>query len=161
MARKTIYLVRHGQYTFEDSRGEGSLTEVGREQARLTAQRLRSLPIKAIACSTLQRAVETAETIAVELSHASSRRSRSLRECVPCLPSDEAAAFAEITPEEIARGGEQASQAFDRFFTHPRRGDRRELLVCHGNLIRYFVCRVLRIPPEAWMRRRVYGPGLV
>lgn len=27
-----------------------------------------------------------------------------------------------------------------------------ELVVCHANVIRYFLCRVLQIPPEAWLR---------
>lgn len=27
-----------------------------------------------------------------------------------------------------------------------------EVIVCHANVIRYFLCRVLQIPPEAWLR---------
>jgi len=27
-----------------------------------------------------------------------------------------------------------------------------EVIVCHGNLIRYFFCRALQLPPEAWLR---------
>jgi serine/threonine-protein phosphatase PGAM5 len=27
-----------------------------------------------------------------------------------------------------------------------------EIIVCHANVIRYFVCRALQIPPEAWLR---------
>lgn len=26
------------------------------------------------------------------------------------------------------------------------------MIVCHANVIRYFVCRALQIPPEAWLR---------
>lgn len=26
------------------------------------------------------------------------------------------------------------------------------ILVCHQNVIRYFACRALQLPPEAWMR---------
>ena len=25
-------------------------------------------------------------------------------------------------------------------------------MVCHANVIRYFVCRALQLPPEAWLR---------
>lgn len=25
-------------------------------------------------------------------------------------------------------------------------------MVCHANVIRYFVCRALQFPPEAWLR---------
>ena len=28
-----------------------------------------------------------------------------------------------------------------------------DILVCHGNVIRYFVCRGLQLPPEAWLRQ--------
>ena len=27
-----------------------------------------------------------------------------------------------------------------------------EVIVCHGNIIRYFFCRALQLPPEAWLR---------
>ena len=27
-----------------------------------------------------------------------------------------------------------------------------DILVCHGNVIRYFVCRALQLPPDAWLR---------
>lgn len=27
-----------------------------------------------------------------------------------------------------------------------------EVIVCHANVIRYFLCRALQIPPEAWLR---------
>ena len=28
-----------------------------------------------------------------------------------------------------------------------------DVLVCHGNVIRYFVMRGLQLPPEAWLRQ--------
>jgi serine/threonine-protein phosphatase PGAM5 len=30
--------------------------------------------------------------------------------------------------------------------------DEFEIIVCHGNVIRYFFCRALQLPPEAWLR---------
>jgi len=27
-----------------------------------------------------------------------------------------------------------------------------DVLVCHGNVIRYFVCRALQLPSDAWLR---------
>ena len=27
-----------------------------------------------------------------------------------------------------------------------------DVLVCHGNVIRYFVCRALQFPPDAWLK---------
>ena len=30
--------------------------------------------------------------------------------------------------------------------------DSHEVIVCHANVIRYFICRALQLPPEAWLR---------
>eukprot|EP00392_Amoebophrya_sp_AT5.2_P003163 g3168.t1 len=35
-----------------------------------------------------------------------------------------------------------------------------EIIVCHMNVIRYFVCRALQIPPEAWLRFRGDNCGI-
>jgi serine/threonine-protein phosphatase PGAM5 len=130
MDRKVLYLIRHRQYMYDATSGEGSLTDLGREQARLTAQRMHMLPISAIYCSTLQRAVETADIIAAELPGVPLRRSHALCECIPCVPSDDAPTFADCTLEEIASGAEQCSKAFGRCFTRPRGNDRRGSTMC-------------------------------
>ena len=65
----TIYIVRHGEsITNLEKRFAGQLdvplTEKGREQAKLTAEYLRDMPLTAIYSSDLQRAYETAQRIA-------------------------------------------------------------------------------------------------
>jgi serine/threonine-protein phosphatase PGAM5 len=35
-----------------------------------------------------------------------------------------------------------------------------EVIVCHGNVIRYFFCRALQLPPEAWLRLSVFNCSL-
>eukprot|EP00978_Attheya_sp_CCMP212_P030270 scaffold110664_cov47-Attheya_sp.AAC.2 len=35
-----------------------------------------------------------------------------------------------------------------------------EVIVCHGNLIRYFFCRALQLPPEAWLRMSTFNCSL-
>ena len=32
-----------------------------------------------------------------------------------------------------------------------------DIIVCHGNVIRYFACRALQLPPEAWLRLSVFN----
>lgn len=32
-----------------------------------------------------------------------------------------------------------------------------EVIVCHGNIIRYFFCRCLQLPPEAWLRMSIFN----
>ena len=149
MATRTIYLVRHGLH---DHELEGGLTPVGVEQARLTAQRFRSLPISAIHCSTMPRAAETAEIIAREFPDIPLHRSRGLEECFPCIPPIPVYIeyFAQVPVEDIVQDRKQAEEAFVRYFKRARGKDKHEIVVSHGNLIRYFVCRVLQIRPEAW-----------
>lgn len=35
-----------------------------------------------------------------------------------------------------------------------------EIIVCHANVIRYFVCRSLQLPPEAWLRFLTFNCSL-
>ena len=35
-----------------------------------------------------------------------------------------------------------------------------DIVVCHGNVIRYFVCRALQLPPEAWLRMCTFNCSL-
>jgi broad specificity phosphatase PhoE len=60
-----LVLVRHAEPDWEHKQdGDPGLTEFGRVQAARTATQLKKFPIDAIYCSPLQRARETAETVA-------------------------------------------------------------------------------------------------
>ena len=50
----------------------------------------------------------------------------------------------------FAKGKQRGERAFLKFVRPTRERQRIEILVCHGNLIRYLVCRVLGIEPETW-----------
>jgi serine/threonine-protein phosphatase PGAM5 len=172
MATRTLYLVRHGQYRhMETDRDAGvtveqackldaGLTPVGIEQARLTAQRLNSLLISAIHCSTLPRALETAEIIAQGFPAVPLHRSRALWECIPCVPPARAESFARLFIGDLSPGQRQAEKAFDRYFKRARGDDKREIVVSHGNLIRYFICSILQAPPESWVNMNSYNCGI-
>ena len=173
MATRSIYLVRHGQYqrlapdeSESDSaveqaiRVDGGLTTLGIEQAKMTAQRLRSYPISAIYCSSLPRAVQTAEIIAQEFPGIALRRTPILRECTPCVPPFISRFFREVTSEETARAREQAEEAYGRYFKRARGKDKHEIVVCHGNLMRYFVSRALEVEPETWVRMGIFNCGI-
>ena len=73
-----------------------------------------------------------------------------LWECIPCVPPAKAERFAKIFVGDLSPGKEQAEKAFDRYFRRARGNDKHEIVVSHGNLIRYFVCRVLQAPTESW-----------
>jgi serine/threonine-protein phosphatase PGAM5 len=39
----------------------------------------------------------------------------------------------------------------------PQQQDEFEIIVCHGNVIRYMFCRALQLPPEAWLRMSIFN----
>ena len=35
-----------------------------------------------------------------------------------------------------------------------------DILVCHGNVIRYFMCRGLQVTPDAWLRFGIHNGSI-
>jgi serine/threonine-protein phosphatase PGAM5 len=146
MGERRVILVRHGQYD-EREKGTLDLTPLGREQARRAGRALLHVPFDVAYVSTLVRAETTAAIVlagrrpAIPL-----KRTSLLRECMPTsVPG------IVVPATEIKKGRAQADRAFARFFTTTRQ-NRTELLVCHGNIIRYLICRALGVPGKTWAR---------
>lgn len=71
---KILYFMRHGLTEMNvagkwSGRTETSLTQEGRDQAELAGKAAKSLSIDAIVCSTMGRAIETAEIVAKEIGY--------------------------------------------------------------------------------------------
>jgi serine/threonine-protein phosphatase PGAM5 len=164
MARRTLYLVRHGQYRLHQ-RDLGSLTHKGEAQSQLTAEALKSLPFSAIYYSPVLRATQTAEIIAAQLGDAKQIEHEALRECIPSIPERYAAYFAgthpDLTAEEVSDCAEKLDAAF-RYYFRPSEleHDVYEMLVCHGNVIRYFVSRVLKLHSDGWSNMMINNCGI-
>jgi serine/threonine-protein phosphatase PGAM5 len=122
---------------------------MGRVQAAHAARRICRLPVTAIHCSTMLRAVQTAHIIAKGHRGLPLQRASLLRECVPSLPPALRRGSA-VPTETIRRGRNQADRAYRRYFKRAPGQDTCDLLVCHGNLIRYLVCRALALGKYAW-----------
>lgn len=149
--------MRHGQYAPENG---GKLTSLGREQAQVTGrwigQQHAGQSFAAMWSSTLPRARETASIIAEALEEQGMPRPRRdgtrvratgiLREGM----YTKLAGF-DVTLEERDQDRARADRAWAQFFKTSRT-DRFELVVCHGNLIRYLVCRALKVPVGRWTR---------
>lgn len=165
MTQKIIYLVRHGQQDkpLPDSNGYGGwLTPLGRRQAKLTGKRLAQLPIDAIHYSTLHRAAETAAIISDYLPNVPMTPSKLLWECLPPVsPQARRKFFSHLSDAYIKKDNKQAQRAFEKFFK-PVRGSkvRREVIVCHGNIIRYFMTCVLRVAPQVWHHADIRNCGI-
>jgi len=164
-ATRHLILVRHGQYVdkvWEDE--DRKLTKLGREQAELTGIRLKQLclPFSKIVYSTMTRATETAQIIARHVTGVPMEKCDLVREGAPFPPEPKVHGW---QPEErtFFVEGARIEAGFRKYFhrADPKQEkDSYELLVCHGNVIRYFVCRGLQLPPEAWLRFSLYNASI-
>jgi serine/threonine-protein phosphatase PGAM5 len=142
---RTIYLIRHGEYDHED----------GVAQARLVAARLRAMPVEwtSLTSSTMTRARETAQVIADELPQLEHVTDRKLSECLQ--PTWRTEITAEETLEDLAACLAQQEAAYEAYFQPSPAADRHDIIVGHGNVIRHFVTRVLKVDPMSWLEMSI------
>lgn len=172
MGKRTLYIVRHGQYdsSIADADG-GDLTELGHEQAELAGQYLAQLPISTVHCSTMVRARTTARIIAAALAIDPDEiiASDLLREAVPIIPPRFATHFFDLIEQDngfdhdrIHRDRQRADAAYEHYFVpaRPDEADVHDLLVCHGNILRYFTCRALNVDVSTWANMNIYHCGI-
>jgi serine/threonine-protein phosphatase PGAM5 len=151
---RTIILVRHGVYDETDPRdaeiGKALLPE-GREQARITGERLAGWPshIDVLRASTMTRARETAEIIARALPGLTPVPDRNLRECEP--PGTHRGTMAGLEPGDPDSCAARLDADLARYFRPSPDRDSTEVLVCHGNVIRWLTCRALGADPKLWL----------
>ncbi|MEW6367837.1 MAG: histidine phosphatase family protein [Acidobacteriota bacterium] len=162
-AARVIYLLRHGAYTPDPKAdrllGPG-LAPIGVAQARLVGARLSALPFRfdAIYASPLTRALETARVVAADLPGAKIEILPDLEECTP--PTWRIEVVADSSPEEMAACAQRLDRLFARLFIPAQGSERRELLVCHGDVIRYLVTKALRVDTKAWLEMSVRHASL-
>ena len=156
-ASRHLILIRHGQYNLSGSSDqERSLTSLGRSQAEMTGLRLAelSLPYTHILHSDMTRAVQTAGIIAQQLPQVKVLPSDGiLREGAPIKPEPKVDSWKPDT--YYMTDGARIEAAFRKYFHRAepsQEKDSYEIVVCHANVIRYFLCRALQFPPEAWLR---------
>ncbi|XP_023127290.1 serine/threonine-protein phosphatase PGAM5, mitochondrial isoform X2 [Amphiprion ocellaris] len=158
-ATRNILLIRHSQYNLSGNNDkERILTPLGREQAELTGQRLAALGLKydVLIHSSMTRATETANIISKHLPGSPGVDLVScdlLREGAPIEPVPPVTHW---KPDAVYHeDGARIEAAFRRYIHRAdptQKEDSYEIIVCHANVIRYFVCRALQFPPEGWLR---------
>ncbi len=157
-AARTILLVRHGEYDADpaaDPRLGPHLSALGVAQAHLVGARLAGLPgaITGLHVSPLYRARDTAAAIGEALPGQRFDTVEDLAECTP--PTRRAAATKDEKPEELAACQAQLDRVFAAWFKPSPDGERSDLFVCHGNVIRYLVTRALGVDSKAWLEMSV------
>jgi len=162
MAHRTLYLVRHGQYDPEDKSSPlgGGLTAVGLEQVCCTAELFAQVPVNAIFTSRLTRAVETARLIAARHAGLEIREIEHLKEISPPLPYLALKWMKDQPVRKITRERKNLEKVFNQLFKPAGSKDEYEVVICHGNVIRYFACRVLQVPPAVWMSMEIYNASI-
>ena len=151
---RTVYLIRHGQYDHDDPRdpdvGKG-LIPLGVAQAKLIAARLKGLPVEmsSLHSSTMTRARETALVIGEDFPDLELQTSKLIRECLP--PNRRIDIMERVPAEALQACTQQLEEAFKLFFAPSPDADRHDIVVCHGNVIRYFVTRVLGVDTTSWL----------
>ena len=148
-----LYLIRHGAYDEDDPRdprvGKG-LDSLGRDQARLTGGRLAHLPIRIdrLVSSTFTRAAETADIIGKSL-HVPVTRDSDVCECsAPSYRPDYVRVDSRAEKEACRTRLERAYRRYVRPAGGP--DDRHDVIVSHGNVIRWFVTKALGLPTTRW-----------
>jgi len=161
---RTIYLIRHGEYTPQDDNIPDSLnilTPLGIAQARLVSARLKSMNIifNSLLTSTMTRAKQTAIIINEDFPELKLERSDLIRECTP--PSWRKDVMAGVDTTERENCVENLERAFQKYFIpSPDENDRNDIIVCHGNVIRYFVTKVLKVDTMSWLQMSISNCSL-
>jgi serine/threonine-protein phosphatase PGAM5 len=154
---RTLWLIRHGEYEHGvDTPDEGGLVALGRQQARFLAARLDGYPVvfTSLQASTMARARETAELLAEAFPEVPMSLHDDIRECTP--PTTRQDIMQELEPGEAEVCAAVLEAAWARLFVPAsEEGDEHDLVVCHGNVIRWFMARVLGNEVENWLEASI------
>jgi len=161
---RTIYLIRHGHYEESDERDEFTgkgLTPLGIAQAKLLSTRLKAMSVEfsSLTSSTMTRARQTAMIMNEELPELELKQDVLICECTP--PSWRKDIMAGVDTTEKEQCVKNIEQAFAKYFIpSPDENDRNDLIVCHGNVIRYFVTKVLNVDTMSWLQMSITNCSL-
>ncbi|MQM27478.1 histidine phosphatase family protein [Glycomyces albidus] len=148
MATRHVYLVRHGE---ADAFGE--LTDTGRRQVSLLADRLAALPIDAVRHSPLPRAAASAAILGERLG-VPAEEAAELIDHVPHVPDPmrpEWAGFFDGFDAAEAEAGARLADALTARFARPAETEVHEVLVTHAYQVAWMVCHALDAPPDRWL----------
>jgi serine/threonine-protein phosphatase PGAM5 len=149
-----VYLIRHGIYDRDtsatDDRTANGLNARGHEQAKLIGARLEALPVKMthLVSSEFLRAEQTADDIAPFLK-LTPTRDAALNECTPS--SANAAIMANEKPADVAACDSARVVSWQRYFVPTPDRDTYDVLVCHGNGIRWALMKAVGADTKNWL----------
>lgn len=163
MAVRILYLIRHGQHDLDNPTGSelgGNLTALGRKQAEFTAKMLKTKPVSSIHASSLNRADETARIVSKQVTGISVQQTDLLWECMPAMTPKLQVEMPNYTSLQVSQDKQRADVAFRKYFKIAKRTDRHDVIICHGNLIRYFVTIILKAEAASWLKMDICNCGV-
>ena len=159
-----IILIRHGQYVTKTSDpAKKVLTELGRNQAKALGVFLGEftksldIPLTKIVASTMVRATETCDIACGQFITDKNILENIdytdlIREGPPILPEPPSSVY-KPSDSEIRECQTRLDKGFEKYFSRPLDdGSTLEIYFCHGNVIRYYLCKFLQLPLNAWLR---------
>lgn len=154
-AARILVLVRHGHHSVEPAKDltKGPpLTALGRDQARLVADRLQGSPftLDTVVASPMLRSQETGQTIVDRLKGARLVTLSDLTECTP--PMVPAPTTTIIDPAALQACAEQFDRVYAAYFRPGEGAGSGQVLVAHANVIRYLVARAIGLDAKAWQQ---------
>lgn len=160
---RTLWLIRHGEYEHGVDRmpDEGGLVALGRQQTRLLAARLDGYPVvfTSLQASTMTRARQTAALLAEAFPGLPLSLHDDIRECTP--PTTRRDIMQDLEPGEAEDCEKALNAAWKRLFVPATAaGDEHDIVVCHGNVIRWFTARVLENEAENWLEASIANCSL-
>lgn len=161
---RSLYLIRHGEYNISDTSDAKigkELTPLGIAQTRLLAARLKSMSVEftSLTSSTMTRAHQTAMVLNQEFPNLELKQDELICECTP--PTWREDVMADETKSDLNNCVENLEEAFLEFFIPSQdANDRNDIIVCHGNVIRYFVTKVLKVDTMAWLQMSITNCSL-
>jgi len=158
--KRILLFLRHGQYEYQNTDEACKLTEKGREQAKILGSYLASfsknlnLPITKIVSSDMTRAKETCNIALKEiLDDVPPVEFTSLLREGPPHSFDPPHVSYDPDPIDIEKNGKRMDEGFNRYVHRSEDTNTTlEIYFCHANVIRYFVCKVLQLPLNCWLR---------
>jgi len=161
---RTIYLIRHGDYNQSNEKDEfvgNELNTLGIAQARLLSSRLKSMSVEfsTLTSSTMTRARQTAMIINEYFPELKLIQDSLICECTPPTWRKDIMAGVDTTEKELCAANIESS--FKKYFTpSPDENYRHDLIVCHGNVIRYLVTKVLNVDTMSWLQMSITNCSL-
>lgn len=157
-AARTIILVRHGNYVPDrsvDPKVGPHLSPIGVAQAYLVGARLAGWPggFDEMLVSPMNRARDTAAAIAQSFPGRHFEVVDDLAECTPATRRVEVTKHDK--PADMAACAARLDRVFATYFRPATGHAQTDLLVCHGNVIRYLVTRALGVDTKAWLEMSV------